>query len=113
MKIQLENGESLVKQGLANHFKGPEAVGGKLYLTNKRIIFKSHPINIQRHEESIYLDKIQSIGKRNTLFMVPNGIYIKYGDKEERFVVNKRDIWLSEIQKHIDNSIIDQKNGEK
>jgi hypothetical protein len=35
INIDLENNEKIIYQGLANHFKGVESVGGKLFLTNK------------------------------------------------------------------------------
>src|SRR5215470_6508505 len=38
-------GEHLLKQGPANHFRGLEGVGGWLYLTDKRLLFRSHRFN--------------------------------------------------------------------
>ena len=43
-RITTEPGESILFDTPANHFKGMEAVGGKLYLTYKRLVFKSHKI---------------------------------------------------------------------
>ncbi|WP_254157665.1 hypothetical protein [Chryseosolibacter indicus] len=50
--IILDEDEELIKEAGANHFKGKEAVGGKLALTNKRLVFKSHKLNLQNHEQS-------------------------------------------------------------
>jgi hypothetical protein len=104
MKIQLSKNEFLIKKGLANHFKGLESVGGELYLTNNRVIFKSHQFNIQTHTEKFPIDEIVDIGKRNTLGIVPNGIFIKMKDgRFEKFVVWRRSEWLAEIQERLNS----------
>ena len=38
--------ENIEIEGPANLFRGMEGVGGKLFLTNKKVAFKSHKINI-------------------------------------------------------------------
>ena len=98
MAIQLEDGEVLLKEGSANHFKGMEAVGGKMLLTNRRLIFRSHSFNVQTHEETYWLADITSVRTRNTLGIVPNGIaVILNNSREERFVVNERQEWIQKI----------------
>jgi hypothetical protein len=42
-------------------FQGKEAIGGKLHLTNYRIIFKSHSINRLRGKFSVFLPTIQDV----------------------------------------------------
>jgi hypothetical protein len=97
--MKLHHDENIVKQGPANHFKGIEGVGGKLFLTNRRIFFKSHRFNFQNHELSIPLSEIREAGGRNTFLFVPNGILInlKSGNKE-KFVVWNRNDWLKKIK---------------
>lgn len=98
MDIQLEEGEVILKEGPANHFKGIEAVGGKLQLTNRRLIFRSHALNVQTHEESYLLADIASVRTRNTLGIVPNGLAVIFNDgREERFVLYGRKKWMQEI----------------
>jgi hypothetical protein len=41
--------------------KGKEAIGGKLHLTNYRLIFKSHPLNRLRGKFSIFLPTIREV----------------------------------------------------
>ena len=48
MRMPLLSGEQLIKEGFANLQRGWEALGDRLYLTNQRLIFESHPFNIQR-----------------------------------------------------------------
>lgn len=99
MEIQLAVGETIIKEGPANHFKGAESVGGKLYLTNQRLFFKSHTLNLQVHEESYPLDQIVSTRRRNTLGIVPNGLAVHLKDgREEKFVVWGRGDWMKKIQ---------------
>jgi hypothetical protein len=98
MNTALEQGETVVKEGAANHFKGAEAVGGKLYLTNRRLIFESHAFNVQTHTTVWPLTDIAAAKPRNTLGIVPNGmsVTLKNGG-EERFVVNGRGDWMKAL----------------
>lgn len=98
MDIKLEEGERIIEEGPANHFKGWEAVGGRLYLTNLRLFFKSHRFNFQVHEESYWLKNIISVQVRDTLRIVPNGLAVTLQDgSEEKFVVYNREDWRREI----------------
>lgn len=77
---------------LANYFRGSEAVGGKIYFDNIGLTFKSHNFNIQKGEIRIDYSQIQSVNKRNTLGIVPNGISIFTKDGiEHKFVVYNRE----------------------
>ena len=90
--------EALIKEGGANHFKNMEGVGGWIYLTDKRILFKSHSVNIQRHELSIPLHKISEAKACMTFIVIPNGLKIQTTDgNEEKFVVEGRRDWVKNI----------------
>ena len=93
MKTELKQNEQIIKQGAANLQKGIETVGGKLYLTNRRLVFEAHKINIQGGNTEIELPNIHSLEKCWTKFlgfipMMPNSlaVYTKSG-KEYRFVL--------------------------
>lgn len=91
-------GEDLVKEGGANHFRNIEAVGGWIYLTDKRLFFRSHSMNVQRHELSIPLQKISEAKPCMTFGIIPNGLKIKTIDGEtEKFVVEDRNEWAKKI----------------
>src|SRR5690242_11829987 len=75
-KIDTDADETILFDTGANHFKGAEAVGGKLYLTNKRLVFKSHKFNIQNHELSINLFDIDKFDRYKTLGLVNNGLSV-------------------------------------
>lgn len=90
--------EEILREGLANHFKGLEGVGGKLYLTDRRLRFISHKLNIQRHDESYPLEEIASAEPTRTLGIIPNGLRVTSLDgRRERFVVHERRQWVEAI----------------
>ena len=91
--------EIVIHVGPANHFKGIESVGGKLFLTNKRLRFRSHKVNVQVHDESYQVDTITSVEPSRTLGMIPNGLVVHLRDgRRERFVVMGRSEWVMRLQ---------------
>lgn len=102
MKIQLQENEGIIKEGAANHFKGIESVGGRLFLTNQRLYFDSHSLNVQAHKLSIPYSEIKSVRERNTFFIIPNGMCIELQNgKNEKFVLWEREKWIREIEQLI------------
>lgn len=92
------------KQGMANVWKGKEAVGGKLYFTEQELIHKPHKANIQNEEVIIKVDDIKEVGfYTNKIFglsVMKNGLSVILDTgKEYKFVVNKRQNWLHEIER--------------
>jgi hypothetical protein len=99
MKIQLGAGEQILKEGFANHLLNGEGVGGKLWLTDQRLYFKSHVFNYQVHDESYPLRQIINVRPKNTLVVIRNGITISLKDgREELFFVWRRNVWITRIQ---------------
>lgn len=92
-------GEELIMQGGANHFLRGEGVGGYLYLTNERLIFKSHKFNFQRHELTILIREVDSARSYLILGLIPIGLEVVTSDRKERFVVAKRHNWLQGIRR--------------
>lgn len=98
VRIDLAPGETIQFQTPANHFKGIEAVGGLLYLTNRRLIFKSHKLNIQNHELSIDLSDIKKTDRFRTFGMINNGLMVETGSGgSEKFVVNDAANWIIQL----------------
>ena len=101
--FQLTANEKIIKSGAANFQKGIEQVGGKLYLTNDRIIFESHKFNFQNGATQIKLEDISSVKKSWTKFLgfiplIPNSIKISTKEgKKFRFVLYGRNKWISAI----------------
>lgn len=97
----LEN-EKVEEEIFANLFRGIEGVGGKIFFTNQRLLFKSHSLNIQRGQTSINFSDILNIEKRKTLKIADNGIKVTIKDgKEYCFVVNDRDLQIEKIKQRI------------
>jgi len=91
-------GEAAVLESPANHFKGLEAVGGRLYLTQTKIIFKSHSFNIQNHELVIERSNIKNTSRYRSLGIVNNGLIIELNDStKHKFVVNGTGEWVAKI----------------
>ncbi|EAQ42966.1 GRAM domain-containing protein [Polaribacter sp. MED152] len=102
IKPDLLNNETVEEEIFANLFRGIEGVGGKIFLTNERLIFKSHSLNIQKGQTDINYSDIVSVDKRKTAKLIYNGIRIitKQGVKYD-FVVNDRNIELQKIQQKL------------
>ena len=97
-KIETGANEIVVFETGANHFKGAEAVGGKLYLTNKRLVFKSHKLNIQNHELSINLSDIEKVDRYKTLGIANNGLAVQtINHSIEKFVVQQPVEWMEHL----------------
>lgn len=89
---------------LANLFRGAESVGGKLKITDRRLIFKSHAFNIRTGTTEILIEQIAEVKKRNTLGLVPNGISIITKDEiEYKFVLWNRSKIIDFISKRMTN----------
>jgi len=92
-KIEIRNNEKLELVTSANHFKGVEGVGGKLFLTDQRLVFKSHRFNIQNHEQEFDPNKIEKIE-------TPKGkeLNFEYEGKLEKFIVDEPTKWCEKLQ---------------
>ena len=58
MKTELVSDETITKDGAASLQRGVETVGGKLYLTDQRLIFEPQRINIQRGATVVLFEDI-------------------------------------------------------
>jgi hypothetical protein len=113
-KIVIGPDENILFETPANHFKGIEGVGGKLYLTNKRLVFKSHKLNIQNHELSIQLTDIKNVDRHKTLGIVNNGLTITtINDKIEKFVVEQVENWIKYLTEKngLQQAVLSQQGG--
>src|SRR6476646_9112506 len=69
----LDVGEQVIREGAANMQRGWEAVGGRLFLTNRKLLFQSHRFNIQSGPSEIPLHDIADVqtGWTKLLGLVP------------------------------------------
>jgi hypothetical protein len=98
----LSTDEKLIKEGAANHFLNGVAVGGWIYLTDKRLYFKSHNLNFQNHELPIPLEQIVKAEKSNTFGIIPNKLLLTLRNgTTEKFVVSGVKQWVENLEKLI------------
>lgn len=96
---QITGGKNVLKKGPANHVMNGESVGGYLFLLDESIIFKSHKINVNKHQLILPLEEIADVKPSLTLGLVPNGMKITTsGGEVEKFVVNGRKDWVRQIE---------------
>lgn len=100
INIELEPDEVIEFESGANHFKGREGVGGKLVLTNKRLIFKSHPYNRQNHETNWNARDIVSMSTFRNMKFLENGLLINFPVGTEKFVVNDPNQWIEKLKSY-------------
>ena len=103
MNFRMQEGEQIIKQGKANRSKLLVAQGGELTLTNKRLIFVSHGMNIGEGTISIDIDEIMTYGKAFTFSIwfplpIPNAfkVVLRNGSMY-KFTVSGRGKWLNEV----------------
>ncbi len=106
MKIsppQYRPSEHALLNGPANLQRGIETVGGWLFLTDQRLIFKSHEFNVQKGATEIALRDIASTTPcwtkvLNLIPLAPNSLAVSLKDGTDyRFVLNKRSEWKQKI----------------
>ena len=108
VKPDLKDGEQVEAEGPANYKSKLEAIGGKLFLTNSDIIFKSHKYNFQNRTLKIPYSNIQKLKKSKSLSIVDNILEIYTWDKQAyKFIVNESDVWINYINKKIRSTTSD------
>ncbi|MGD0641824.1 MAG: GRAM domain-containing protein [Roseiarcus sp.] len=98
ISIDLPPGEAVEHSGPANHFHNFESLGGRLYLTNRNLIFKPHKFDLQDASISNPRCEIATVSKCRTLGLMPNGLLVSQRSGDVlRFVVTDRSAWLRAI----------------
>jgi hypothetical protein len=103
-KSELEPDESVLKQGRANLQHGAESAGGRLFLTDRRLLFEAHIFNAQRGGDQIKLSEISEMEPAWTRFfgaipVMPSTLSVRteLGD-EHNLVVRRRKAWMRAIE---------------
>ncbi len=103
MKTPLLEGETVLREGPANLQRGLETVGGRAWLTERRLVFEPHAVNVQTQVEAIPLAEIVSTALCWTKFLgflplFPNSLAVTTRDgRERRFVLFGRKAWREAI----------------
>jgi len=99
LKVDYNEDEKEIYSNGANLWRDAISVGGKLILTNERLIFLPHNFNLgfNGKEEYVNLADINSARKVKTMDLFDTGLRITLSNEAElKFVVNinKREKWI-------------------
>lgn len=108
-KLNLREGERVLKDGAANLQRGVETVGGRLYLTDQRLVFQPHRFNVQFQPAELELAAIRSVRPCWTKFLnliplAPNSLSVLAVQAEYRFVLFGRRGWATAIRAAVPNA---------
>lgn len=103
LKVDYNEDEKEIYSNEANLWRGALSVGGKLILTNERLIFLPHNFNLGfgGKDEYVNLADINSARKVRTMDLIDNGLRITLSNEAElKFVVNinKREKWIEHLK---------------
>jgi hypothetical protein len=104
MHTDLGDGERIVRESGANLQRGIETVGGRLFLTTRRLIFEAHRFNVKTGRTVVRLRDVEDVWKCWTrLFglvpIFPNSLAVSTAEgKTYRFVMFGRDKWVRAIR---------------
>lgn len=94
--------EDIIKKGTANRWKGIDAVKGKMYLTNSKLLHVPSALHFRRGDTIMPLKDIEAVEiDDNMLFKlpVPNGLKVTMKDGDvHKFVVNRRKDWRKKME---------------
>jgi hypothetical protein len=100
----LGDGERILRDSSASLQRGIETVGGRLFLTSRRLIFEEHGLNVRTGRTVIALRDVEDVWKCWTrLFglvpVFPNGLAVSTAKgKTYRFVLFGRAAWIQLIR---------------
>ena len=104
MTIALHPGETRLREGAANLQRGIETVGGRLFLTDQRLLFNAHGFNVQTGSTDIALSDIRQLRPcwtklLNVIPIFPNSLAVETSDGHSyRFVLCGRSQWAEAIE---------------
>ncbi|MFB4169299.1 GRAM domain-containing protein [Virgibacillus sp. JSM 102003] len=100
--MELKSNEQIQYDIGTNLKRGLESVGGKLKVTNERLYFKPHAINIKKKELELSMDSITNVKKSKSLGLIPNALTVVVDDGSEyKFVLGKS----NEIMNYINSCL--------
>jgi GRAM domain len=102
--------EEPLRDGPANLQRGWETVGGRLFLTTRRLVFEPHGLNAQQHRFVLRLTDIDAVSKCWTKLLglipvAPNSLAVEARDGTTyKFVLVGRGAWAEAILDAIDRA---------
>lgn len=97
-----EADEALLEDRAANHFLGREGRGGRLYLTDRRLVFLPHRFNVQLEPVELSLSAIREVGWRRVTsgrgLTMSTTVEVETEDGTEVFVVGDAEALAARIE---------------
>lgn len=81
--------EVMIFEAGVTHIKKWEGVGGKLFLTSKKLIFRPHKLNVQKDQKKYELSKLSEIE-----ILHEKRIRFEYEGNIEKFIVDEPQKWV-------------------
>lgn len=104
--IQLSSGQHIVKEELANMLLRFESVGGKLFLTNKRLVFIPYRLNRKGKEVDLLLENIQSSVVFIKRWPHIKGMLLNFEGKGYKFLLEDNVGWVGILNAYIKSRIL-------
>ncbi len=100
--FKLAEGEQLLRSDVATQLTGGGGLTGKLFLTDRRLIFVARPAIKEPIRWEIPLTSLTSTGRFNRLGFIPAGlsIFTRKGDTYQ-FLVSERKAWEGELRPYL------------
>ena len=80
--FQLGTGVTIILEKNVNIKRGWEYAGGKIIVTDSRVVLRPHKLNISREPESFLLENITGVETYNQFGIVPTGIKISVAGRD-------------------------------
>lgn len=105
--IALNEHEQLLFEGASTAKSSSFSTGGKLILTNKRLAFRPHKLNLKNTFIEITLHEIVQVDKKSTLGFIHNIFTVKTKRDEFKFIVyeNEQAVWVSKIKEYSSRAV--------
>lgn len=87
-----DDGEELLEDVAANHLRDGEGRGGRLYVTDRRVVFLPHRLNFQLDRVELARDAIEDVGWRRVLrgqLVMSHELELETAAGRERFVAHR------------------------
>ncbi|MEQ6355898.1 PH domain-containing protein [Lysinibacillus sp. M3] len=103
-EIEMNKNEFPIRSGVANmYYSATKSDGGRLLLTNQRLIFCAHAFNINPNLYwELYLDEVDQVELGLNLLITQRIIIFDTEDNKTTFVVYGGKNWLSEMENILD-----------
>jgi len=100
-KVLLKENEEPIHSGVANlYYSATKSDGGRLYLTNERLVFVAHAVNLNPNLFwELPLNEIHNVTMKRNLFVSQHILVQSEAGEEKIFVVLKGKKWIEEIFK--------------